>query len=66
MALTNVKCVAPHPIDLADGRPLAPGDWAKVDLDDPHVADLVENGHLAVPQPAEDDARPARSRKETP
>lgn len=48
MALTRVKCVAPHPVDLDTGGVLGPGEWGKADLDHPHNADLVANGHIAA------------------
>jgi hypothetical protein len=50
MAPTDtVKNTGTHPVDLADGRPLAPGETATdVDLNDPHNADLEEQGLLSV------------------
>lgn len=49
MANDDVMNVSTHPIDLADGRPLGPGESAgDVDTNDPHNADLVESGLIAV------------------
>lgn len=42
-------CSATHPIDLSDGRPLAPGEVAEdIDTDDPHQRALILDGHLLV------------------
>lgn len=38
-----------HPIDLADGRTLAAGELADVELTDPHNATLLADGALAIP-----------------
>lgn len=47
--MSDVLNVAGHPIDLDDGRTLAPGEEAvEVDTDHPHNRALVVNGHLAV------------------
>lgn len=47
--MSAVLNVAGHPIDLSDGRVLAPGEDAdEVDTDTPHNRALVVNGHLLV------------------
>lgn len=48
MALTKVKCTSRHAVDLDTGQVLGPGEWGKADLDQPHNADLVANGHLTA------------------
>jgi hypothetical protein len=48
VALSKVKCTAPHAIDLDTGQVLAPGEWGKADLDQPHNADLVASGLLTA------------------
>ena len=38
-----------HPVDLSDGRLVAPGEVVEdVDLNDPHQRALVTDGHLTV------------------
>jgi hypothetical protein len=37
---------ATHPVSLASGRPLAPGEEGKADLRDPHDQALMDAGHL--------------------
>lgn len=45
----TVVCVATHPIDLADGRSLEPGERAaSIDVNDPYNAQLIEAGSLLV------------------
>lgn len=45
----TVKNTGTHPVDLADGRPLAPGESAvNVDVDDAHNADLIEQGLVGI------------------
>lgn len=40
---------AAYPVDLSDGRMVAPGEVAEgVDLDHPHQKALVVDGHLSV------------------
>lgn len=46
--MTQVKCVSTHAEDLADGRQLAPGEEANVDLTEPHNSALAEDGKLLV------------------
>lgn len=41
------RCVSTHPIDLADGRPVAPGDRVRnLDTSDEHNQRLVDEGAL--------------------
>lgn len=47
--MSNVLNVVGHPIDLDDGRTLAPGEEVEeVDTDHPHNRALVVNGHVLV------------------
>lgn len=47
--MSTVLNVSGHPIDLDDGRTLAPGEQAeKVNTDHPHNRALVVNGQLSV------------------
>lgn len=47
--MSTVLNVAGHPIDLDDGRTLAPGEEAEdVNTDHPHNRVLVVRGHLTV------------------
>lgn len=47
--LGSVLCIGTHPVDLDDGRTLAPGDPAdNVDTMSAHNRDLVLSGHLKV------------------
>lgn len=47
--LGTVVCTSTHPIDLDDGRELAPGQTVEeVDLDHPHNRTLVLDGSLVV------------------
>lgn len=47
--IETVKNTGTHPVDLADGRPLAPGETAPdVDTTDSHNADLIESGLITV------------------
>lgn len=47
--MAQVINTATHPIDLSDGRVLAPGESADdVDTDHPHQRALVLDGHLHV------------------
>lgn len=49
--LETVVCVASHPVDLADGRSLEPGEVADgIDVNDPHNAQLVESDAILVRQ----------------
>lgn len=49
MALKNVQSLANYPIDLDDGRILAPGDYVEgVDVDAVHNANLIDGGLLQV------------------
>jgi hypothetical protein len=46
---STVVCTAPHAVDLADGRTLAPGETAvDVDTSDAHNRGLVLDGSLGV------------------
>lgn len=40
------RCTSTHPIDLASGRVLAPGESADLDPHDPHHAALIADGSL--------------------
>lgn len=45
----TVICSAPHPVDLHDGRVLAPGETAEgIDTEHPHQRALVLDGSLHV------------------
>lgn len=45
--MTRFVAALNHPVDVADGRTLAPGEAiTDLDLDDPHNAALVEDGAL--------------------
>lgn len=47
--MAKVLCTATHPIDIDDGRTLAPGDVAKdVDVNHPHQQGLIDDGNLLV------------------
>lgn len=47
--MSTVLNVVGHPIDLDDGRTLAPGEEVdQVDTDHPHNRALVVNGHVLV------------------
>ncbi len=47
--MSTVLNVVGHPIDLDDGRTLAPGEEVDgVDTDQPHNRALVVNGHVLV------------------
>ncbi len=49
---TTVRNALRHPVTLASGRPLAPGDQTDADLSDPHDSQLVDDGVLTVvPKP---------------
>lgn len=49
MTGSTVICSSTHPVDLDDGRGLAPGESATdVDTDAPHNRDLVLDGHIRV------------------
>jgi hypothetical protein len=50
MARGIVLGISSHPVDLhPDGRTVGPREWAEnVDLDDPHNAQLIADGHLTV------------------
>lgn len=43
---------APHPLALADGRVIAPGEPAMVEPADPHDAALIADGALVAVTPA--------------
>lgn len=46
---SKVVCSSSHPIDLSDGRTLAPGESAEdVDTTHPHQRALVLDGHIVV------------------
>lgn len=52
MATGKVFNTKQYAIELADGRTLAPSDYAEnVDLDDPHNAGMISDKHLRVIQP---------------
>lgn len=45
--MAKVLNVSGHPIDLNDGRTLAPGEEADgVDIDHPHNQSLLDSGHV--------------------
>ena len=45
----TVLCTSTHPVDLNDGRVLAPGDTAEgIDVYLPHNAALIADGHLII------------------
>lgn len=44
--MTRVRNTSDHPVDLADGRVLAPDETADVDVDEPHNAAAVRSGNL--------------------
>lgn len=47
--MAKVLNTASHPVDLSDGRTLAPGEVADdIDTDHPHQRSLVLDGHLLV------------------
>lgn len=47
--MSTVVCTSSHPVDLPDGRSLAPGETAEdIDTKEPSVKDLVLDGHLNV------------------
>jgi hypothetical protein len=49
MTIGNVLCTSTHPVDLDSGKVLGPGEHAlSIDLDHPHNADVIANGHLIV------------------
>lgn len=50
MADSPVQNIATWPIDLADGRVLAPGEGGEADLEHPHNLALLEAGHLVESQ----------------
>lgn len=59
--MATVLCTASHPVDLSDGRTLAPGEVAeKVDTDHPHQRGLVLDGHLLVQEGTKPRARQAQ------
>lgn len=49
--MTKILNVASHSVDLDDGRVLAPGEKATVDIDDPHNKILIEQGSVLVVEP---------------
>lgn len=46
--MTKILNVGSHSVDLDDGRVLAPGEQATVDIDDPHNKVLVDQGSVLV------------------
>ena len=46
--MTKILNVASHPVDLDDGRTLAPGEEATVDTDDLHNKVLIDQGSILV------------------
>ncbi len=46
--MSTVLNVAGYPVDLDDGRTLAPGESGEVDADKPHNRVLVTQGQLLV------------------
>lgn len=50
MARGIVLCISSHPINLhPDGITIGPREWAEdTDLDDPHNAQAIADGHLTV------------------
>lgn len=58
--MATVICTATHPVDLADGRVLGPGEEAEdVDTSAPHVRNLVLDGHLLVTEGRTPRTRPS-------
>ena len=56
--MAKVLCTASHPVDLSDGRTLAPGEVAEdVDTEHPHQRGLVLDGHLLVQEGTKPRAR---------
>lgn len=59
--MAKVLCTSSHPVDLSDGRTLAPGEGTdKVDTDHPHQRGLVLDGHLLVQEGTKPRARQAQ------
>jgi hypothetical protein len=54
----NVRRTA---VTIASGRPLAPGEAARIDLDDPHDKALVDDGALVKAETA--DAETGKEKK---
>lgn len=46
--MTKVINVGSYPVDLNDGRVLAPGDTATAKIDDPHNQVLINQGSILV------------------
>ena len=58
--MAKVLCTSSHPVDLSDGRTLAPGEVAEdVDTEHPHQRGLVLDGHLLVQEGTKPRARQA-------
>lgn len=54
---------ATHPVSLASGRPLAPGDTGAPDLDDPHDKALVDDGTLIAIETGDETPSKPRQRR---
>jgi hypothetical protein len=52
--MTDVKCVSRHAEDLDDGRMIAPGEVADVDLNHPHNKRLLDEGSVVLLDEDED------------
>jgi hypothetical protein len=52
--MTDVKCVSRHAEDLDDGRMIAPGEVADVDLNHPHNKRLLDEGAVVLLNEEED------------